>query len=121
MMFRKKKTSHPEERALFCDNNWLFDLDFLVNVNDHLNHLNIELQGKNKWFPNIMNHINAFKMKFKLFISQLENEDVSQFPYLKERIEGAVDIGNFENALKRSSYCKTFLILQKKKTEILHL
>jgi len=41
-----------------------------------------------------MNHINAFKMKLKLFISKLENEDVSQFPYLMERIEGAVDIGN---------------------------
>ena len=46
---------------------------------------------------------------------------MSQFPYLKERIEGAVDIGSFENVLKRSSYWKTFLILQKKKTEFLHL
>jgi len=69
-------------------------LEFLVNVNDHLTHLNIELQGKNKWLPKFMNHINAFKMKLKLFISKLENEDVSQFPYLMERIEGAVDIGN---------------------------
>jgi len=59
-------------------------------------------------------------MRLKLFTSKLENEDVSQFPYLKERIEGAVDIGNWENALKRSSYCKTFLILLKK-TEFLHL
>ena len=39
-------------------------------------------------------------MRLKLFTSKLENEDVSQFPYLKERIEGAVDIGNFEIALK---------------------
>jgi len=44
----------PEERALFCDNNWLFDLAFLVNVNDHLNHLNIKLQGKNKLFLNLI-------------------------------------------------------------------
>jgi len=41
-----------------------------------------------------MNHINALRMKLKLFISKLENEDVNQFPYLKERIEGAVDFGN---------------------------
>ena len=33
-------------------------------------------------------------MKLKRFISQLENEDVSHLPYLKEQIEGAVDIGN---------------------------
>ena len=83
MMFRKKKNEPPEERAIFGDYNWLFDLEFLVNVDDHLNHLNVELQGKNKLFPNLMNLINAFKMKLKLFISQLENQDVSQFPHIK--------------------------------------
>jgi len=75
------KNEPPEERALFCDNNGLFDQEFLVNVDDHLiNHPNIELQGKNKLFPNLRNLINTFKMNF---ISQLKNEDVSQFPYIK--------------------------------------
>jgi len=92
-MFRKKKTSHLR-KELFCDYNWLFDLKFLVIVDDHLNHLNIELQGKNKLFPNLMNLMNAFKMKLKLLISQLENEDVSQFPYIKWQIEGSGDICN---------------------------
>jgi len=32
----EEKNEPPQERALFCDNNWLFDLKFLVNVNDHL-------------------------------------------------------------------------------------
>jgi len=32
----EEKNEPLEERALFCDNNWLFDLEFLVNVNDHL-------------------------------------------------------------------------------------
>jgi len=54
-------------------------------------------------------------MKLKLFISRLENKDTSQFPCLKEQIEGAVDSGNWDNAPKRSSYCKTFLIFLKKK------
>ena len=49
-------------------------------------------------------------MKLKLFILQLENEDMSQFPNLKEQIEGAVDNGDWENALKRSSYSKMFLV-----------
>ena len=79
----EEKTSHLRKELFFCDNNWLFDLEFLVNVDDLLNHLNIELQGKNKLFSNLINLINAFKMKLKLFISQLENEDVSQFPYIK--------------------------------------
>jgi len=45
------------------------------------NHLDIKLQRKNKLFPNLINLINAFKMKLKRFISQLENEDF--FPYIK--------------------------------------
>jgi len=35
-------------------------------------------------FPNLVNHISAFKMMLKLFISQLEMYDVSQFLNLKE-------------------------------------
>jgi len=32
----EEKNEPSEQRALFCDNNWLFHLEFLVNVNDHL-------------------------------------------------------------------------------------
>ena len=79
----EEKNEPPEKELFFCDKNWLFHPEFLVNVDDHLNHLNIELQGKNKLFPNLINLINPFKMKLQLFISQLENEVVSQFPYIK--------------------------------------
>ena len=64
-MFRKKKNEPPEERALLCDNIWS---EILVNVTDHLIHLSIKLQGKNKLLPNLINHISAFKMKLELFI-----------------------------------------------------
>jgi len=37
-------------------------LKFLVNVTDNLNHLNNKLQDKNEWFPNLVNHISAFKI-----------------------------------------------------------
>jgi len=36
----------------------------------------------------------TLKIKLKLFISQLENADISQPPYSKEQIECAVDNGN---------------------------
>jgi len=94
MILWEEKNKPSEERALLCDNNRLFDLEFLVNFADRLNHLNIKLQGRNELFPNLINHFNALKMKLKLFISQLENEDMNQFPYLKEQIEGVVDNGN---------------------------
>lgn len=66
-----------------------------MDVTSHLNYLNLKLQGKNKLFPSLVNDISAFKMKLKLFISQLENEDLSQFPHLKEQSECAEDNGNF--------------------------
>jgi len=34
MSGRKKRATWG--RALFCDDNWLFDLEFLVKVNDHV-------------------------------------------------------------------------------------
>lgn len=92
--FLEEKNELLEERALLCDNNWLFDLAFLVDVTSHLNYLNLKLQGKSKLFPSLVNDINAFKMKLKLFVSQLENEDLSQFPHLKEQSECAADNGN---------------------------
>jgi len=47
----KIKTSHLSSR---CDNNWLFDLAFFGNATDHLSHLNVKLQGKNKLFLNLI-------------------------------------------------------------------
>lgn len=99
--FLEEKNELPEERALLCDNNWLFDLAFLVDVTSHLNDLNLKLQGKNKLFPSLVNDINAFKMKLKLFTSQLENEDLSQFPHLKEQSECAEDNGNFTKYIEK--------------------
>lgn len=92
--FLEEKNELPEERALLCDNNWLFDLAFLVDVTSHLNDLNLKLQGKSKLFPSLVNDINAFQMKLKLFVSQLENEDLCQFPHLNEQRECAPDNGN---------------------------
>ena len=92
--FLEEKNELPEERALFCDNNWLFDLAFLVDVTSHLNDLNLRLQGKSKLFPSLVNDINAFKMKLKLFVYKLEKEDLCQFPHIKEHPECAADNGN---------------------------
>jgi len=52
-------------------------------------------------------------MNLKLFNSQLQNEDMSQFSYLKKQIEYLADNCNREIALKIqvSIYCKTHLKL----------
>ena len=49
--FLEEKNELPHERALVCDNNWLFNLAFLVDVSNHLNDLNMKLKYKNKLFP----------------------------------------------------------------------
>ena len=69
--FLEERNELPEERTLLIDDNWLFELAFLVDIAGHFNNLNLKLQGKNKLFPNLVNDINVFKMKIKLFIFQL--------------------------------------------------
>ena len=74
---------------------------FLVDITGHLNDLNLKLQGKNKLFPDLVNDINAFKMKIKLFISQLEIQDFRQFPHLKEQSECTATIGNLGKCVEK--------------------
>ena len=45
-------------------------------------------------FPFLVNSIKSFKVKSKLFVSQLENQDLSHFSHLKEQREIAIDVGN---------------------------
>ena len=83
MMFRKKKTSHLRKELFFVISTGYLIWNFYLMLMTISNHLNIKVQSKNQLFPSLINLINAFKMKLKVFISQLENEDVSQFPYIK--------------------------------------
>ena len=90
-----------EERALFCNESWLLDLAFLVDITSHLNNLNLKLQGSDQLFPRLVNDISAFKMKLKVFIAQLENKDFSQLPHLKEQSESAENIVNFAKYIEK--------------------
>jgi len=103
----------------------LLDLAFLVDVTSLLNYLNLKLQGKDKLFPRLVNGVNAFKMKLKLLISQLEKKDLSQLPNLKEQNECAENISTLQNTLKKSNYFKrrliVILVIFLKKTACLHL
>ena len=59
----EEKNELPEERAILCDDNWLFGFVFLVDVTSHINDLNLKLQGKSKLFSCLVNDINALNMK----------------------------------------------------------
>ena len=44
--FLEEKDELPEERALLCNESWLLDLAFLVDITSHLNNLNLKTAGQ---------------------------------------------------------------------------
>ena len=59
--FLEEKDELPKEGALLCNEQWLLDLAYLVDVINHVNYLNLKLQGKNILFPSLVNDVSAFK------------------------------------------------------------
>ena len=92
--------------STLCDNNWLFDLAFLVNATNHLNHLNMKLQGaKNNMFSNLVND--------EAWILFLAIRKWGHEPH----IECAADIGNEKmhiDQLNARLIWKSFVIFLKK-------
>ena len=79
----------PEERALLCDDNWLFDLTFFLDVTCHINEKKLKMLGKSKFCQSLVDDINTFNMKSTMFASQLESDDYCKFPHLDEQGECA--------------------------------
>ena len=80
----------------FLSENWLQDLAFMVDVTKHLNHLNTALQGETKIVTQYFECICAFKMKLRLWITQLSRGELSHFPCLKEISQNSCH-SNFES------------------------
>jgi hypothetical protein len=49
----------------FKDKEWMCDFAFLVDITQHLNDLNMELQGRNQFIHNMFDKINVFESKLK--------------------------------------------------------
>ncbi|CAM5151831.1 unnamed protein product [Natator depressus] len=86
-----------EEVAKFLENgpikfpelkneSWNQDLFFFCDITAHLNDLNIQLQGKNHLIFQMCAAVKAFKMKLKLFRSQLSKGEICHFPTCAQRI-----------------------------------
>ena len=96
-----EKNELPKERVLLCNENWLLDLAFLVDITSHLNHFNLTLRGKDQLFPCLVNNISAFKIKLKVLISQLVKKDLSQLPHQKEQSQYVENIINFAKYIEK--------------------
>lgn len=66
------------------DPEFLADLAFLTDMTQHLNELNLKLQGKQHNIANLYGYVNGFKNKLILFKTSLEKYDFSFFPSCKE-------------------------------------
>ena len=58
---------------------WLCNLAFLSDLSDHLNILNVGLQGKGKTVIDFYDSIRGFRMKIDLWISQLHGNNFCDF------------------------------------------
>ena len=63
-----------------CDDNWVQDLAFMVDITWHLNDLNLKLQGKRQVVVSLYDSIKAFKLKLKLWEGQMKNGNLIHFP-----------------------------------------
>ncbi|XP_043680562.1 general transcription factor II-I repeat domain-containing protein 2-like [Vespula pensylvanica] len=74
-----------ENLCLYNDENFkeikfLSELAFLVDITCHLNHLNSQLQEQNHTISDLTGYINVFQNKLKLFIIELEINELYHFP-----------------------------------------
>ena len=53
---------------------WLCDLSFLTDIMNHLNSLNLHLQGAGKFVSGLYDHVKAFQRKLELLQKQLKKE-----------------------------------------------
>ncbi|PNF30094.1 hypothetical protein B7P43_G03134 [Cryptotermes secundus] len=75
--FLEMKGESPDK---LCDDNWVQDLAFMVDITWHLNDLNLKLQGKRQLVVSLYDSIKAFKLKLKLWEGQMKNGNLIHFP-----------------------------------------
>ena len=74
----EKNKNYPE----LSDLEWIMDLAFLVDMLCHLSRLNLNLLGKLKLLPDLVQSVFAFANKLKLFKQHIEKGDLTHFPTL---------------------------------------
>lgn len=71
-------TTELEEK--FQDPEFLRQLAFLTDLTNHLNSLNLSLQGRNQTISDLIGLINGFRNKLNVFKHALEKNNLAHFP-----------------------------------------
>ena len=92
---RNKGRIHEE----FQDCQWLNDLAFLVDITQHLNLLNKQLQGKEQLISKLWQYVSSFKTKLAMFREQLEMGCFIHFATLSTRKDKEIDAEKYSQIL----------------------
>ena len=76
----------------FADKIWIAKLVFFADFFTHLNVLNTSMQGRNKVFLEVLEDIEAFKAKVRLWILRMEKGRIAAFPQLNLFLEEEEDL-----------------------------
>lgn len=86
------------------DPGWKWDLAFLTDVTEVLNHLNLQLQGKGNLISDMYSHIKAFEVKLQLLLRQVQKLDFTHFPatqmYCAEKPAAPFPVAKCKDALE---------------------
>lgn len=77
---KKKEITYSE----LNDDEWLQDLMFLTDVMEHLQTLNLQLQGKDKIISDLSQCIFSFQTKLQLFQKDIKNKTFCHFHRIKK-------------------------------------
>jgi len=75
-------TTKNKQYDELSDMEWLLNLAFLTDITNHLNTLNLKLQGEGKVLPVMYQHIEAFQRKLTLLGAHVSSQNFLQFPTL---------------------------------------
>ena len=75
-----------EYQIQLSDDKFNGSLAFLTDISNHLNKLNLKLQGKKQFISQLVGHIEGFRQKLLLFKAFLQENDASHFPSCCELI-----------------------------------
>ena len=75
---KEKDKDYPQLKQ----SEWLSDLAFAVDLFEHMNELNIKLQGKGTFAHEMYSTVKAFRVKLKLFSRQLSQNITTHFATL---------------------------------------
>ena len=60
--------------------NWLWKLAFVTDLTDHLNLLNLKLQGEENLLCQLYSHVKGFRVKLVLFKRNISEKNFAYFP-----------------------------------------